>query len=117
MKSLFPIYILCGPAGSDSPVEAARTEQKVRPKQKKENSVSAILLQDYRIFIRITALFSDDCALWASVSAGAAVNAYVRINFVDVAFGNSSDRAFVETSTASYAVLCDFVSHKFMSLK
>ncbi len=94
-----------------------KLRQKKVPKTKKENSVSAILLQDYRIFIRITALFSDDCALWASVSAGAAVNAYVRINFVDVAFGNRSDRAFVETSTASYAVLCDFVSHKFMSLK
>ena len=53
----------------------------------------------------------------AGAGAGAAVDAYVRINFVDVAFGNRSDRAFVETSTASYAVLCDFVSHKFMSLK
>lgn len=61
-------------------------------------------------------LFGDDRALRAGVRAGAAVDADIRVNFVDVALGNCSDRAFVDASTASYAVLCDFVSHKFMSL-
>ena len=64
----------------------------------------------------LTALFSNDCALRANVGAGSAVNAHIRVDFVDVALGNCSDRAFIDTSSASYAVLCDSVSHKFMSL-
>lgn len=63
------------------------------------------------------ALFCHDGTLRARVSACAAVDAGVRIDFVDVALGNCADRAFIDAGSASYAVLCNFVSHKFMSFK
>ena len=56
-------------------------------------------------------LVLDDGIVRASTSAGAATNALIGINDVDVSFGNSAHRAFIDAGTASDAFVCDFVSH------
>ena len=55
----------------------------------------------------------DDGASGASAGAGAARNASVLVNLVDVAFADSSNGAFVDAGAASYADVSDFVSHFF----
>ena len=57
-----------------------------------------------------------DCSHGADAGASTAVDACVRINFVDVACGDCSNRAFIDASAASSAVLSDFVSHFYKSL-
>ena len=59
----------------------------------------------------INFLVLDDGIVRASTSAGAATNALIGINDVDVSFGNSAHRAFIDAGAASDAFVCDFVSH------
>jgi hypothetical protein len=40
-----------------------------------------------------------------------AIGAYIRIYFIDVALGDSFNRTFINTSSASGAIFTDFVSH------
>ena len=47
----------------------------------------------------------------ANTCTGTAVGAEVRVNLVDVTGADSSDGAFVDASTASNAVVSNFVSH------
>ena len=53
----------------------------------------------------------NDCTSGANVGAGAAAGTFVSVDFVDVAFRDSSDGAFIDTGTASSANISDFVSH------
>jgi hypothetical protein len=64
------------------------------------------------LFFRICErLALNDSASGASASAGAARNASVLVNLVDVAFADSSNGAFASASAASYASVSNFVSH------
>ena len=63
--------------------------------------------------LSVLGLFLNDSTSGASVSAGAAASALVRVNLVDVAFGDSSDGALVDAGTASNTDVSDFVSHFF----
>ena len=47
----------------------------------------------------------------ANLGACAAVRAQRRVNMIDVAFGNSSDRAFADACTACNAIFGNLVSH------
>jgi len=53
----------------------------------------------------------SDSAHRASVSASAAVNAEVGVDFVDVSFGDSALGAFACACSTCYAVFRNFVSH------
>ena len=59
----------------------------------------------YRLFIQ-----SDSFAR-ASTCAGATLDAFIGVDFVDVTFGDGSDGALVHTSTASSTFVRNFVSH------
>jgi len=59
----------------------------------------------YRLFIQ------SDSFAGASASAGAAFDAFIGIDFVDVAFGDSSNGALIHASTASSTFVRNFVSH------
>jgi hypothetical protein len=61
--------------------------------------------------LRRGGLALNDSASGASASAGAARNASVLVNLVDVAFADSSNGAFASASAASYASVSNFVSH------
>ena len=54
-----------------------------------------------------------DSTSGAGASAGAAANASVLVNLVDVAFADSSNGAFIDASAASNTDVSDFVSHFF----
>ena len=56
-------------------------------------------------------LIQSDSTSRASGSASTTLDAFIGIDFVDVAFGNSSDRAFASTCTTCYARIRNFVSH------
>jgi hypothetical protein len=56
------------------------------------------------------------CFNRAYISASATIGAYFGINFVDVAFGNSFYRTFINTSTASGAIIINFISHDLLGL-
>ena len=47
----------------------------------------------------------------AGASAGTAANASVLVDFVDVAFADSSDGALIDAGAASNTDVSDFVSH------
>lgn len=53
----------------------------------------------------------DNSTRGASVGAGAAAHALISIDLVDVAFGDSSNRAFASAGTTSNASVGNFVSH------
>ena len=56
-------------------------------------------------------LVFDDSIVRAGASAGAATNARISVNDVDVSFGNSANWAFIDASATSDTFVCDFVSH------
>jgi len=45
------------------------------------------------------------------VSASAAISAFIRIDFVDITFGDSFNRTLVNAGPASGAVVINYVSH------
>jgi hypothetical protein len=47
----------------------------------------------------------------AHVGAGAAIGANIRVDLVDVALGDSFNRALIDTCSASGAIFIDLVSH------
>ena len=59
----------------------------------------------------------DDGAGGASVGAGAAADASILVNLVDVAFGNGSNGAFASAGTASNTSVSDSVSHCFIGFR
>ena len=61
-------------------------------------------------------LIKSDGTSRASGSASTTLDAFIGIDFVDVAFGNSSDRAFASTCTTCYARIRNFVSHSLINL-
>jgi hypothetical protein len=58
-----------------------------------------------------------NCFYGTNVSAGTAVGAYFRIDFINIAFGNSFNRTFIDASTASDAIFIDNISHDSIELK
>ena len=56
-------------------------------------------------------LIQCDSTSRACASASATLDAFIGIDFVDVAFGDGSDRAFASTCTTCYAGIRNFVSH------
>ena len=52
-----------------------------------------------------------DSARGASVSASATFCALIRVDYIDVALGDSSYGTFVDASAASDAVITNYVSH------
>ena len=64
-----------------------------------------------------TFLVFNDSIVRASASAGAATNALIWVNDVDVSLGDSANRAFVDASAASDTFVCDFVSHDSLIFK
>ena len=61
--------------------------------------------------VGLQALGLFDGAHRADTCAGTAVDARIRIDLVDIAGGDGSDRAFVDAGAASGAIFSDFVSH------
>ena len=56
-------------------------------------------------------LFRMNCFNRAHIGACATFGAHFRIDFVNVAFGDSFNGTFVDASTASRAIFTYFVSH------
>ncbi len=48
---------------------------------------------------------------WTNISARTAIGTFIRVNFVDVSFGDCFNRALIDAGSASSAVICDYVSH------
>ncbi len=67
-------------------------------------------------FVGSVCLAFNDSTSRAGASAGTAANASVLVDFVDVAFADSSNGAFVDASAASNTDVSDFVSHFFTFL-
>ena len=63
----------------------------------------------YSCFYRL--LIQSDGFARASACAGAAFDAFIGRDFVDVTFGDGSDGALIHTSTASSTFVRNFVSH------
>ena len=54
-----------------------------------------------------------DSTSGASIGASTAINAFVGVDFVDIAFGDSVGGTFAHAGTASNAVIANNVSHSF----
>lgn len=54
-----------------------------------------------------------DSSSGASIGASTAINAFVGVDFVDIAFGDSVGGTFAHAGTASNAVIANNVSHSF----
>jgi hypothetical protein len=52
-----------------------------------------------------------NCLYRANISAGTAVSAYIRIDFVNIAFRNCFYRTFVDACSASSAIFINYISH------
>lgn len=70
-------------------------------------------MQPFLLTSSFLGLSLNDSTSGASVNAGTAANAGVGVNLINVAFGDGSDRALVDASTASNTDVSDFVSHFF----
>jgi hypothetical protein len=46
-----------------------------------------------------------------NVCTGSAIGAYFRIDLIDIAFGNSFYRTFIDAGSASDAIIIDNISH------
>ncbi len=57
-----------------------------------------------------------NCLYRANISASATIGAHFRIDFVDIAFRDSFNRALVDAGSASSAIIIDFVSHDLLNL-
>ena len=58
-----------------------------------------------------------DSSWGASVGTSATLGAFVRIDGVDVAFGDSSNGALINAGAACYTVVTDYVSHNCLFFK
>jgi hypothetical protein len=58
-----------------------------------------------------------DCLNRAHISASAAISAGFWINFVDITFRDSFYRAFIDTGSASRAIIINFISHDLLILR
>jgi len=57
-----------------------------------------------------------NCLYRADISAGATFSANFRIDFIDIAFRDSFNRALIDAGSASSAIIIDFVSHDLLNL-
>ena len=57
-----------------------------------------------------------DGARGASIGTRAALGAFVGVDGIDIAFGDSANGAFIDAGAASNAVFTDYVSHSFLFL-
>ena len=69
-------------------------------------------------FLNVIGLFLNGSSYRANVSASTALSACIRINYIHaVAFGNSTARASVAASAASYTSVSNLISHdKYLQL-
>ena len=47
----------------------------------------------------------------AGIHTGCTIGAHIRINFINIAFGNSAFRAFINAASTCDAIICNYVSH------
>lgn len=52
----------------------------------------------------------------ANIGTCTTICAYIRINLIDIALGDSLNRTFINTGSASGAIFTDFVSHFYLLL-
>lgn len=64
----------------------------------------------------VMALFRDDGFHGANIGARTAVGADIGVDYVDVAFGNGINGAFIDAGATCGAVFGNFVSHSGMFL-
>ena len=65
------------------------------------------------VLVTAGVLTQADSTLGASVCTSATLGALVRINAVDIAFGNCANGAFVNAGATCYTVFANYVSHNF----
>lgn len=54
-----------------------------------------------------------DCLYRAYICTGSAVGANIGVDFINIAFRNGLNGAFIDTCSARGAIFIDFVSHDF----
>jgi hypothetical protein len=59
-------------------------------------------------------LFGFDCIHRTNICTRTTVRTNVRVNHIDITFGNRFHRALVNASPASCAVICDFIGHCYL---
>jgi len=62
-------------------------------------------------FFEFEFLFRMNCLYRANISTSTTVSAYIRINFINIAFRYSFNRTFIDTCSASSTIIINFVSH------
>jgi hypothetical protein len=65
----------------------------------------------YYFYNLIAGLCGVNCFNRAYICTGTTIGAYIRINFVDVALGDSFNRTLINTGSACSAIFTNFVSH------
>jgi len=63
------------------------------------------------MIFKIALFFRMNCLNRANICARTTVGANIRIDLINIPFGNCLNGAFVDTGTASSAIFVDFVSH------
>lgn len=58
-----------------------------------------------------------NCLYRANVGAGTTIGTYIRVNLIDITLRYSLNRTFIDTGSASCAVIINFVSHYYTVLK
>jgi hypothetical protein len=48
---------------------------------------------------------------WTYISAGTTISALIRVNFIDITFGNRFNGTLINTSSASGAIIINYVGH------
>lgn len=65
---------------------------------------------------KLVGLALDDSCCGADIGTSAAIDACISVDYIDIAFRDSTGRAFGLAGTASHASISDFVSHDIDSL-
>jgi hypothetical protein len=65
---------------------------------------------------KLVGLALDDGSRGADIGTGAAIDACISVDYIDIAFRDSTGRAFGLAGSASHASISDFVSHDIDSL-
>jgi len=48
---------------------------------------------------------------WADVRTSAAIGTKIRVDFIDIAFADGLNRAFIDTGTTRDAIIVNYISH------
>lgn len=66
---------------------------------------------DLNFFMQLSRLSGADCLCRTNISTSTAIDAFVRIYFINVTLRNCFRRTFRETSTTSTALITNYISH------